>query len=80
MLKTLKYCLLLITFVSAIAQQSDDLTNSIKESEVVAEALCIDDSNIQAQDLVTRASCKSLTKKDFLVVGEKTSKQKIKLI
>ena len=41
-LKTLKYCLLLTIFTSAFAQQSDDLTNSIKKSEVVAETLCVD--------------------------------------
>lgn len=50
MLKSLKYYLLLITFFSAIAQPPDDVTNSIKESELVAETLCLDADSIQNQD------------------------------
>ena len=36
MLKTLKYCFLLMTFVSAIAQSPDCNTNSIENSETVS--------------------------------------------
>lgn len=49
MLRVLKHCLFLIFFVSAVAQQPDDGTSSIKDSGPVAEALCIDAHDIQNQ-------------------------------
>lgn len=50
MLRVLKHCLFLIFFVSVAAQQSDDLTNSIKESAPTAENLYTDVDNIKNQD------------------------------
>lgn len=66
MLKTLKYYSLLITFVSVVAQQSDSSTDSIKESEAVAETLCIDANNIQNQNLAPNRDLTELCK-EFII-------------
>jgi len=45
MLKALKYCLVLTTFISAIAQTPDDMTGTIQNSEIVEEAAIVDASS-----------------------------------
>ncbi len=70
MLNVLKYCLLLITFVSAVAQQSDDSKESIENSKIIAETLCIDTDNIQAQDLHINNDLTELCKEFFIDVAQ----------
>lgn len=70
MLKTFKYCLLLTTFISAIAQQPDDVTSLIKESKLVAENLCLDADGIQNQDSDVTNDLTDLCKEFFIDIAQ----------
>ena len=52
MLKTLKYCFLLMTFVSAIAQSPDCNTNSIENSETVSTGNIQEKTSNDIHDLI----------------------------
>ncbi len=66
MLKTLKYCLLLITFVSIGAQTPDDVTSSIKDAEFVDETSCADTNLVQNHTSNNNNEFKELCK-EFLI-------------
>jgi len=66
MLKALKHCLLLITFVSAVAQQSDEITKPINTAKITDKTVDVNLNSDQDQDSDNNAKLTELCKEFFI--------------